>query len=119
MCGVGSSPKFLSHVDKLYRKDLDGLFAASEDVRALVSHPGWGTLRRVMEAEVATIDAKLDGDRLLDSRAEYSHLHGQRGGLRAYEDAAASLIERADLRLAEQRAKHEGAAEPAPIGVMA
>lgn len=115
MVAVGSDPAFTRHVDDIYHRDLDGLFSAGEMVRALMTHPGWPTLARVLEAEIATIDSQLDG-RLLDSRAAYAHAHGRRGGLRALDEAARAIVSRAESRLAEQQRKHEGAAEPAPVG---
>lgn len=72
-------------------------------------------MRRLLDAEIAKIDAKLDGA-LLATRAEYAHAHGRRSGLRAMVEAADAIVLRADQRAAEQRSKHEGAADAVSVG---
>lgn len=109
------SASFRNAVDRTY-DDLDELFSAGEDVRSIRSHPGWIHVARLLEAEVESIDAALDG-RLLQ-QDEYAFKHGRRGGLRAFQAAADAIVSRADMRLAEQRRKHEGVTET-PEGAMA
>lgn len=86
----------------------------AEQVQAVVDHPGWELLMVFVQAEIAEIDAKLDGGRDPLSQAEYAMAHGRRGGLRTLEDAATAILAKAERRLLEQQAKHEGAAEAAP-----
>jgi hypothetical protein len=78
---------------------IDSLTSAAEDVRSLLSHPGWTHLCRLLDAEVADLDVRLDGGRLLESRAEYAHLHGQRRGLGAASGLAHAIVREADKRL--------------------
>jgi hypothetical protein len=117
---VGSSlgqqpgPPWTGHVDRLYQ-EFDELFAASEAVIALVASPGWDHIWDLLEAEADEVMAAADS-RLLGSRSEYAFAHGRAGGLRAMREAAAAIIARAELRLEQQRVKHEGAAESVPGG---
>lgn len=105
-------PALTRHFDGL---TLERLLSDAEAVQGLAGHPGWTVLAGLLDAEVALIDRKLDGG-LLESRAEYAAAHGRRGGLRAAQQFIEALTARADARLAEQRAKHEGdAAEPATL----
>lgn len=110
-----ASPALRRHIDERYKSDLDGLLTARDAVEALAVSPGWSVLVALLDAEVDVLDAKLDSG-LLENRATYAHLHGRRGGLRAAPAFIQALIQRADERLAEQRRKHEGAAEPALTG---
>lgn len=109
-----ADPQFTRHVDDVFRT-MEELFEAGEAVRQLLMHPGWAHVARLVEAETATVDAELDG-RLLDSRSAYARLHGRRGGLRAMEEAARAIVGKADRKLEQQRSRHEGAAEPVPVG---
>lgn len=108
-------PSFTNLVTDAF-PDLDTLFSAGDDVRQLIAHPGWSHLMRLLGLRVAGLDAALDA-RLLDSRAHYARLTGERAGLRAAEHAAHAIVAVSDRELAKQQAKHEGAAEPVPIGV--
>lgn len=99
-------------------ESLDELFAAGESVQQLLTHPGWAHVMRLVERRADEVTAQLDG-RLLDSRAHYARLTGERAGLRAAHDAAHAIVHVAARELVKQQAKHEGAAEPAPMGVMA
>lgn len=110
------APALTRHVGDVFRT-FDELQDAAEVARSLVGHPGWSILRDLIEAEVSTIDTKLDGDRVLDSKAEYAHLHGRRGGLMAGPMLIEALIARAASRLEEQRLRHEGAGETVLEGV--
>lgn len=83
---------------------------AAEDIESLTMHPGWAHVCRLLGDAVTAIDARLDGG-LLDSQAAYAHAHGRRAGLRAALEAAAAIRYRAEQWDAEQKAKHEGAAE--------
>jgi hypothetical protein len=85
---------------------LDVLETESEWVQATVLSPGWQVLLGLLEREIETINRELDG-RLLESRSHYAAKHGRLGGLRAVAQFAEALIDKADAKLAEQRAKHE------------
>lgn len=108
-------PPWTGHVDRHYG-DLDGLFVAGDEVVTLVNSPGWDHLMRLLDAETDAVMATADG-RLLASRSEYAFAHGRAGGLRGVRDAAASLIARAEQRMKEQRAKHEGDRDRSPVEV--
>jgi hypothetical protein len=112
-----SEPEFSNHVRRIY-SSLDELFEAGEAVRSLVTHPGWVHISRLIEEKIAEIDFSLDG-RLLATRSEYAHQHGQRHGLRAMQQAADAIVAVAERKRREQQAKHEGTAEPEPIGAHA
>jgi hypothetical protein len=90
---------------------LERIFHAGEAVEDLLSHPGWEVIDGLLQAEVDTVDKRLDTDRPLDSRAEYAAAHGRRGGLLAARRAAGTVLARYRDRLAEQQRKHE-AEEP-------
>lgn len=113
--GSNLDPQFTRHLDDLF-PTLEALVEAAEAAQALTAHPGWDALSALLNAEIATIDADLDSGRPLDSRADYAAKHGRRGGLRAPGRALQALVGRAESRLAEQRAKHEGGAESSPDG---
>lgn len=110
---MGSTPRMTRHVKGRY-DTLNGLVAAGELVQGLIGHPGWGHLMGVIDAEIATIDRRLD-DAITEplSQAEYAVAHGRRGGLRAIEDAAHAIVGVAADELERQRARHEGAGETA------
>jgi hypothetical protein len=101
-------PQLSRHFDGF---SLEELVAAAEQARLLLAQPGWNLLTGLIQAEVATIDRELDSGRPLDSRADYAAKHGRRGGLMAFEQILTALIDRAESRIAEQRAKHEDGAE--------
>lgn len=89
--------------------DLESLFQAGDDVMALMLHPGWTHITRLLDASVADIDARLDGN-LLDSRAEYARAHGRRNGLSALPHLARAIVAEAERRRREQERKHEATA---------
>lgn len=105
---VRPDPSLSRHIGDLF-PSLEELVAAREAAVALLAQPGWTLLIRLLDAEIATIDATLDSGRVLESKADYAAAHGRRGGLRAPEQVMRLLVERADARLAEQAAKHEQA----------
>lgn len=109
-----TGPPWTGHVDRQYA-ELDELFAAAEAVEALMAHPGWDHVTRLLDAEAAQVSATTDG-RLLESRSEYAFAHGRMGGLRAIKAAAGAIVGRAAQRLEQQRSKHEGMAESVPGG---
>jgi hypothetical protein len=80
-------------------------------VEDLAAHPGWKVIDELLQAEVDTVDKRLDTDRPLDSRAEYAAAHGRRGGLLAARAAVGTVLARYRSTLAEQQRKHE-AVEP-------
>jgi hypothetical protein len=108
--GTQRDPTITRHLKDLY-PSLEALFAAGEEVEALLAHPGWGHVVRLLDAEIATIDRDLDGG-LKESRAEYAQAHGRRGGLRFSRDAAVALLERARDTLEQQRLLHEDGEAP-------
>jgi hypothetical protein len=73
------------------------LFAAGEQIQALIAHPGWATVMDLLEGRISRIDGKLDGANPL-THVDYAHLHGQRRGLiaaqRKHEAGAESPAER-------------------------
>lgn len=102
-------PALTRHLRDLY-PSLERVAVAGEAARMLTEHPGWAVLLDLLDAEAATVDAKLEGG-VLDSRAEYAFSHGRAGGLRAGPLMIEALIVHAAERLEEQRRKHEGAGE--------
>lgn len=99
-------PAFTAHVDDAF-SSLEALFTAGEAVRVLVESTGWAHVVRVLQAEIATIDRRLDGGLKPLDQAEYALLHGRRGGLKGALDAAEAVLYRAASAHEYQRAKHE------------
>lgn len=89
---------------------LEETFTAGAAVESLLAHPGWDHIGRLLDAEIAEIDRKVDGS-LLESKSEYAFLHGRRGGIRFGRDVAEAILSRSRQKLEEQRAKHERSAE--------
>ena len=112
--GQRSGPPWTGHVDRLYG-EFEDLFAAGEAVEALLAHPGWEHITRLLDAETDQVMAEADS-RLLESRADYAYAHGRAGGLRALRLAAQAILDRSALRLEQQRSKHERGAD-APLEV--
>lgn len=103
------------HLDRIYPES-HRLFEAGDEVASLMVHPGWLHVTRLLEYEVLTIDATLDGRDEPLTRAQYASFHGRRGGLRAFQAAADAIIARAEREFARQSVKHEGDAEPSLNG---
>jgi hypothetical protein len=112
---MSTDPKFSNHLKDVW-PSLTDLFGAGENVRDLMTHPGWADVYRLVEAEIATIDRDLDGSLEPKSQAEYALKHGRRDGLLGYLRAAQAIVGRYEQRLEEQQRKHEGDAEPSPVG---
>lgn len=110
-----SDPRWTGHVDDVFGSDLQELLTAAEAIESLLAHPGWGHVMRLVDVEAAQVSAVTDG-RLLESRADYAFAHGRMGGLRSIQHAAQAILDRAALRLEQQRLKHEGTAESVPGG---
>lgn len=108
---VGSriDPRVSRHIGDLY-PTLEQVERAAEIAQDLMAHPGWRLMQVLAEAEIATIDAELDTGKLLETRAHYAAKHGRRGGIRFPQQAVEALVADAERRMAEQRAKYEGAA---------
>lgn len=107
-------PKFTRHVDNEY-PDLTALFAAGDEVLALLEHPGWSHVMRILNAEVAEIDRTLDG-MSINSPLTHEQLciaHGRRWGLNGASRAAQALLGVSERKRQQQRDRHELAAEPA------
>ena len=110
-----SDPKMDRHLDVIYPEP-QHLFEAGDAVQALILHPGWVHITRLLEYEIATIDSGLDGRDEPLTQAQYAARHGRRGGLRGLQAAADAIIGRAEREYERQRAKHEGDAEPSLNG---
>lgn len=111
---IRPEPEFTALVRRAL-PDLEELFQAGDDTLALLGHPGWHLLTRLLDASVADIDARLDGN-LLDSRAEYARAHGRRSGLLAVMELARAIVNESNHRRTEQSRKHEAASEYAAQG---
>jgi hypothetical protein len=98
------------HLDRIYAEP-HHLFEAGDEVASLMVHPGWLHITRLLEYEIATIDATLDGRDEPLTRSQYASYHGRRSGLRAFQAAADAIIARAEREYARQVVKHEGGAE--------
>jgi len=112
---VQIDPRMERHLKVIYPQPHD-LFEAAETVGALVAHPGWLHITRLLEYSVATIDAGLDGREEPLTQAQYAARHGRRDGLRGAQAAADAIIGKAALVYERQRATHEGDAEPSLNG---
>jgi hypothetical protein len=108
-------PALTRHVEDAF-PELGHLFEAGQQVASLREHPGWAHVQTVLARELDAISARLDHANEPPSQAVYALAHGRRGGLLALKEAADAIVERADKRYAEQKAKHEGAAESAQEG---
>lgn len=111
--GSKHEPRYAKHVRDIY-SDLDDLFAAGEQVRSMLTHPGWRHVALILHAEIAEIDGKLDGRDTPLSQAEYALEHGRRHGLRSAEQAAGALVSLYERALRTQQARHEGAVDAVP-----
>lgn len=98
------------HLDRIYPEP-QTLFEAGDEVASLMMHPGWRHITRLLEWEIATIDATLDGRDEPLTRAQYASWHGRRGGLRAFQAAADAIIGKSEREYERQVAKHESGAE--------
>jgi len=105
-------PKAKRHVDGVY-PTLAEVLTASEEVQALLSHPGWAHAQAMVASEVETINRELDRGGEPHSRAEYAKAHGRRGGLLYLREALDAIVQRAEQRYVEQQRKHEDAPERA------
>ena len=104
------------HLDRIYPEPQQ-LFEAGDLVQSLMVHPGWLHVTRLLEYEIATIDATLDGRQEPLTQAEYAHWHGRRGGLKGFQAAVATIIARAEREYERQRAViSNGGAESPPDG---
>ncbi len=111
--GSPREPSFTNLVSDVF-PSFDELTSAGEAVSALMETEGWSHVVRLVEAERARIDARLDGE-LLATRADYARETGRRRGLYGFTAAATAIVDVSVKRLAEQRSKHEGGAD-APLG---
>lgn len=105
---ASAGPELTRHVRGRF-STLEELEHAAEHARGLVTHPGWAIVLDLLGAEIATIDAVLDGVRVLE-QADYAAKLGRRSGLRAPAAVVYALIEHAESELMKQRAKHESGA---------
>lgn len=113
-----TSPTLIRHVDDLWAETHE-LIEDAEAVERLLESAAWSAVRRVLAAEVATIDRELDHGRAKEA-ADYAMQHGRRGALLAFEDAAKAIIERAQARRSkaeDQRLQELAPSELAPITV--
>ncbi len=105
-----ADPAITNHVRKAFPK-LSDLFDAGEACVELMASPGWTVIQRVLKAEIADADVKLEAHEPL-SRAKYAQITGRRAGLRAASETAATIARLAHEAYEEQQAKHESGAEP-------
>jgi hypothetical protein len=112
---VKPDPRMERHLKVIYPLPQD-LFEAGEAVGATHDSAGWLHISRLIEYEIATIDAGLDGPNHPLTRAEYAMAHGRRDGLRGAQKAVETIITVALREYDRQRAKHEGDAEPSLNG---
>src|SRR5689334_21046341 len=107
---MDAKPEYTALTRRAFPQLLD-LFAAGEEVKSLVTHPGWASIMRLLDLAASDLDATLDG-RLLDSRAAYAQAHGKRAALMAARDAADAIVAEASRKLREQDRIDEATAEP-------
>lgn len=104
------------HVDKIWGKSEDAaLIEAAEAVETALSGPGYQAVKRVLDAELESLDRRLDGDSILE-QAEYARLLGRRGAIRAYEGAAQAIIIRSRERFEVAERSANAAGESAAEG---
>jgi len=112
---VQIDPRMERHLKRIYPQPQE-LFEAWDAVDALLAHPGWLHITRLLEYEIATIDAGLDEPHTPLTQAEYAMGHGRRDGLRAAQKAADAIVGVGEREHVRQRARHEGDAEPSLNG---
>jgi hypothetical protein len=100
-----ADPALSRHVRDVF-PELEHLFEAGENVRSLREHPGWDAVHELIKREIATVQIALDNASPL-TRSEYASAHGRLRGLKALKGAADAIVEHAEKRHAEQRARHE------------
>lgn len=110
-------PTLTRHVRDAFKgKENDPqLFETAAAVRRVTSSPGFEAIKAVLDAEILSIDRKLDGEPL-ENASEYAHATGRRGALTAFADAAQAILEVADDRLSRATAEasqHDDAGESA------
>jgi hypothetical protein len=103
------------HLKTIYPLPQD-LFDAGDAVVTLEASAGWLHVSRLIEYEIATIDAGLDGSNQPLTQAEYAMAHGRRDGLRGAQKAIETISAVAQREYERQRARHEGDAEPSLNG---
>lgn len=105
---VEGAARFTRHVDDLWgrRESLPVLIENRDAVERLLALPGFTIVASVLDAEIATLDRKLEGRAL--EQAEYARLLGQRASMRAFSEAAQSVIDRANENEARARAESAG-----------
>lgn len=110
--GSEAQKAILRHVNGLWpsREDLPSLIESAEEVERTIASPGYRAIKRVIDAEIAQVDAKLDGNKTLE-HVEYARLHGRRSALAAFEHAATAIVDRAQERR-QQAEQANAAAEP-------
>ena len=104
----GTDPAVARHVKDLY-PELDALFEAGDQVKAVQATSGWGVVHGILGAEIDAINAQMETQVL--EQAEYAMRHGRIGGLRAAQSAVDTIVAIADARRAEQQARHEAGGE--------
>lgn len=99
------------HVDRVFPETRE-LSDSADAVAQLLAHSGFAAVQKLIDAEVASIDRKLDHAPLREA-TEYAHAHGRRGALLAFTDAASALLERSKQRIEadERDAAGESATE--------
>lgn len=98
------------HVDRVF-PELRQLSESAEAVEKLARDPGFKAVQAIIEAEIASIDRKLDHAPLGEA-TEYAHAHGRRGALNAFTDAMQAIREGAEKRIAEDTRQSAGESAP-------
>lgn len=94
------------HVDRVF-PELRELSESADAVEKLASDQGFIAVMRIIDAEVASIDRKLDHAPLGEA-TEYAHAHGRRGALNAFTDAMQAIREGAEKRIADDTRQTAG-----------
>lgn len=105
------------HVSDVWPDDrLPELIEAREAVQRTLDSPGWRAIQDLLACEIATIDSELEHGPTKEA-AGYAKALGRRSAIRASQEAAKAIIEKANRR--EQQAIEQVAAESATerIGV--
>lgn len=114
--GASRIPATLTrHVDVLW-PEITTAATVAEQVRAMLSSPGWAAVSSLLEAKLSAVDNHLDSFAGDLSLQELAFSHGQRGGLKALIAAPRSIVEHIEGRLADERSKHETGAESSDGG---
>lgn len=111
-----SRPDLLRHIKDVYGDDLQALEDAARAVERLKGDTGWAILSALVSREAAAVAGEVNRDDLLRDHPTLSNRLGKLSGIRTFEDFADAVLHRHSVVLAEQQAKHEGAAASGDAG---